>query len=505
MRSRKKLWLATAAAVVLLGSLAVCAGARPGQEGQGEGEGKDSPQPSLTIYNGNFAVVRQTLPLDLRAGVNEVQFTEVTGQLEPDSVMLRDPSGGRLLQVLEQNYRNDPVSPEMLLSLNEGKVLEFRTNRMENGQPVIVKGKVLRSGYAAGRSYAQPIVEVNGLLQFGLPGQPLFPELGNESILKPQLNWALRTDKPGAFDAEVAYITGGMTWHADYNVVAPEKGDTVDIVGWVTIDNQSGKAFDHARIKLMAGDVNKIQPATMKDARAYAQTVEVSAVAAPVVTEKAFDEFHLYTLERAVTLHDHETKQVEFVTAQGVASQRLYVYDGAQIPQYYGWSYDNIRNDHNYGTQSNPKIWVMQEFKNTAANHLGMPLPKGRLRFYRRDNDGRLEFTGENEIDHTPKDETVRVYTGNAFDVVGERKRMDYKINIDQMWADESFEIHVRNHKKEAVEVRVVEHLYRGPNWLIKVKSDDYRKLDANTVEFPVKIKADGEAVVTYTVHYSWN
>ena len=503
MKSHKKLWLASALAAMLVSGLTLRMCAR---QSEAAADTPESSQPSLTIYNGNFAVVRQFLPLDLKPGTNEVQFTEVTGQLEPDSVMLRDPSGSRLLQVLEQNYRNDPVSPEMLLSLNEGKVLEFRTNQMENGKPVIVKGKVVRSGWAAGRSYAQPIVEVNGLLQFGLPGQPLFPQMSSESILKPQLDWLLRTDKPGAFPAEVAYITGGMSWHADYNIVAPEKGDTVDIVGWVTIDNQSGKAFDHARVKLMAGDVNKIQPGAVGGMRDYnAKTVAMEASAAPVVTEKAFDEFHLYTLERSVTLHDHETKQVEFVTAQGVASQRLYVYDGAMIPQYYGWSYENIRNDHNYGTQSNPKIWVMQEFKNSASNHLGMPLPKGRLRFYRRDSDGRLEFTGENLIDHTPKDETVRVYTGNAFDVVGERKRMDYKINIDQMWADESFEIHLRNHKKEAVEVRVVEHLYRGPNWQIKVKSDDYRKLDANTVEFPVKVRPDGEAVVTYTVHYSWN
>jgi len=501
MRSHKRLWLAASLAAVLVGSLGLRARARQAEEERDEAE---HSQPALTIYNGNFAVVRQMLPLDLRPGVNDIQFTEVTGQLEPDSVMLRDPSGSRLLQVLEQNYRNDPVSPEMLLSLNEGKVLDFRTT--QNGKEVIVKGRVLRSGWAAGRSYAQPIVEVNGQLQFGLPGQPLFPQLGSESILKPQLTWALRTDKPGAFDAEVAYITGGMSWHADYNVVAPEKGDTVDIVGWVTIDNQSGKTFDHARIKLMAGDVNKIQPGAVGGMRDYAaKQAAMEASAAPVVKEKAFDEFHLYTLERAVTLHDHETKQVEFVSAQGVASQRLYVYDGAMIPNYYGWSYENIRNDHSYGTQSNPKIWVMQEFKNTAANHLGMPLPKGRLRFYRRDSDGRLEFTGENLIDHTPKDETVRVYTGNSFDLVGERKRTDYKINVDQMWADESFEIHVRNHKKEAVEVRVVEHLYRGPNWTIKLKSNDYNKLDANTVEFPVKVRPDGEAVVTYTVHYSWN
>ena len=297
--------------------------------------------------------------------------------------------------------------------------------------------------------------------------------------------------------------TEGMSWHADYNVVAPPKGDTLDLIGWVTIENKTGKEFDNARIKLMAGDVNKIAPNVATGS--FGTPVSTMRRELVVVSEKAFDEYHLYTLERPATLHDRETKQVEFVVASGVKSKRLYVYNGAALDNRYAYyGYEQVRGDASYGTQSNPKVWVMQEFKNSKANHLGMPLPKGRLRFYRQDDDGQMEFTGENVIDHTPTDETVRVYTGNAFDIVGERRRVDYKVDSFRRFADESFEIKVRNHKKEAVEVRVVEKLYRGANWELTQKTRDYAKLDSQTIEFTVPVPADGEQVVTYTVHYSW-
>jgi hypothetical protein len=224
------------------------------------------------------------------------------------------------------------------------------------------------------------------------------------------------------------------------------------------------------------------------------------AISAPVVTQKSFDEFHLYTLARPATLHDQETKQVEFVRATNVPSKRLYVYDGLQNTGWYG----PVGEDPNYGIQSNKKVWVMQELKNSKTNNLGLPLPKGRLRFYRRDTDGSLQFVGENEIDHTAENETIRVYTGNAFDVVGERKRTDFQVNRNQEWADESFEIRVRNHKKKAVEIRVVEHLYRWTNWKISASSDKHQKMDAQTMEFRVTVPPDGERVVTYTVHYTW-
>ena len=299
-----------------------------------------------------------------------------------------------------------------------------------------------------------PVIEVNGQLRFSLPGTPVFPSLTDDTILKPRLEWMLATDKAGKFPAEFSYVTGGMSWQADYNIVAPEKGDLVDIVGWVTMDNQTGKTFENARIKLMAGDVNKIQPGQRDRLELYAQMgAAQKAVFSPPVTEKAFDEYHLYTLERSTTLRDRETKQVEFIHAAAVGTKQLYIYDGVKIDanRYNGWGWDNIRNDHSYGTESNPKIWVMREFVNAQANHLGMPLPKGRVRFYRRNDDGQIEFTGENVIDHTPRDETVRIYTGNAFDLAGERRRTNYLVDMGKSTATESFEIKVRNHKKEAV------------------------------------------------------
>jgi hypothetical protein len=481
---------------------------------------EENNPPALTIYNQNFFVARERFSLDLKPGINRVEYAGIAAHLEPDSVILRDPAG-RALQILEQNYRNDPISQELLLSLYEGKNIDFVIG--QNGEKFqTVSGKIVRSGYVSSSTYApgypqpayaQPIIEVNGVLRFGLPGQPLFPALTGDSILKPTLTWLLETNNPGKFDAELSYVSGGMSWQADYNLVVADppsgqtngKTDVLDLVGWITMRNQSGKSFDHARIKLLAGDVSKIQEGSIAN-RLYAaksMAVEVDAAAA-VVREKSFDEFHLYTLQRPTTLHDQETKQVEFVRATGIRGQRIYSYDGANLAQYGYYSPDQVRQDANYGTQSNGKVGVMEEFKNSDANHLGIPLPKGKLRFYRSDTDGHLEFVGENTIDHTPKDETIRVYTGNAFDVVGERKRTNFHVESNQHWMDESFEIRVRNHKKEAVNVRVVEHLYRCINWKLADQSHQSRKMDAQTVEFPVSVAADGEAVLTYTVHYSW-
>jgi hypothetical protein len=482
-----------------------------------------APQPSLTIYNQDFAVVRQDLPLDLKPGENQVNVNDITMHLEPDSVILRDPAGKHAVQVLEQNYRADPISQSLLLSLYEGKTLDFEVGTPQGTQ--IIKGKIIRSGYTPHNYFAmnrygqqyyqaqmavasdQPIVEVNGQLRFSLPGTPVFPSLTDDTILKPRLEWMLATDKAGKFPAEFSYVTGGMSWQADYNIVAPEKGDQVDIVGWVTMDNQTGKTFENARIKLMAGDVNKIQPGQIYDRlEARAQMSAVSGGFGPPVTEKAFDEYHLYTLERTTTLRDRETKQVEFIHAAGVGTKQIYIYDGVKIDanRYNGWGWDNIRNDHSYGTESNPKIWVMREFVNSQANHLGMPLPKGRVRFYRRNDDGQIEFTGENVIDHTPRDEIVRIYTGNAFDLAGERRRTNYLVDMGKSTATESFEIKVRNHKKEPVDIRVVEHLYRALTWDIASSSADYKKTDAHTIEFPVTIAPNGEKTITYTAHYTW-
>jgi hypothetical protein len=470
-----------------------------------------SNPPSLTIYNQNFGLVRERISMDLSPGVNHISFTGVTAHLEPQSLVLRDPSSQRSLQVLEQNYRNDPVTQEALLSLYEGQSIQFL--RPDGSS---VKGRIVRSGYVAPMiqygqytqpSYQQPLIEVDGTLRFGLPGQPIFPSLTGDTILKPTVTWDVQTDKPGRFEAELSYVTSGMSWQADYNLIAPERGDVLDLVGWVTIDNHTSHVFENAHIKLLAGDVNKIQAndyRTFQVAAMKARADEASN--APAVTEKSFDEYHMYTLGRPTTLHDQETKQVEFVRGTGIAGQRLYVYDGAAVDwnQYQYWSAENIRSNRDFGTQCNKKVWVMQQFANSAKNGLGIPMPKGKLRFYRKDSDGNLEFTGESLIDHTPKDETIRVYTGNSFDLTGERKRTNYQIDTTKDWLDESFEIRLRNHKKEPVTFTVAERLYRGLNWRITQESHPHKKTEAQKMEFQITVAPGSEQVLTYTVHYNW-
>jgi hypothetical protein len=482
-------------------------------------------QTQLTIYNQNFATVKETRTLELKKGETEVRVSDITAHLEPDSVVLRDLKKPDVIRILEQNYESDPLSEGLLLRKSEGKVLDFEVTLPQTGEKKIVKGKILRSGYVPHTSafqrysqqYAmrqmiysqpqgggQPIVEVDGKIQFGLPGKPIFDALDPKAFLKPTLLWRLWTPAPGQHDVEFSYLTGGMRWEANYNAIAPEKGDKFDIVGWVTLENMSGKDFENASVKLMAGDVARARPeaARLQDLGAAA---EAKMTEPPGVTERAFDEYHLYSLPRPTTVLDREIKQVEFVRAANVPAKRLYVYDGFRPDQRYrGWDVHSIRTRPEYGTQSNPKVWVMLEFDNAEKAGLGMPLPRGKVKLYRRDTDGRNEFIGEDAIDHTPKDETVRLYTGNAFDLAGERRQTNFQLDTRGHWADETFEIKVRNHKKEAVEVRIVEHLYRWIQWNITASSLNFTKTDARTIEFRPNIPANGEAVITYTVHYTW-
>ena len=456
-------------------------------------------EPALTVYHENFALVRENVPLDLQAGVTEARYSDMVALLEPDSVILRDPSGKAKFQILEQSYRNDPVTQELLLKLFEGKTIDFFIK--EPSKPdATVPGKIIRSGYKANST---PVIEVNGKLQFSLPGAPVFPGLTDDTVLNPTLNWKIESAKAAKFDAELAYLTGGFSWEADYNLVSPEKGATADLVGWVTIKNESGKTFKDARVKLMAGDVNKIQPPMPRSVNYAMKAMAAEAMPAPPVSEKSFDEFHLYTLANPTTLRDQESKQVEFVRATAVKMERVYVYDGAQIA---GWQVGMAYGgDPGYGAESSKKVAVYREFKNSLDNNLGIALPKGRVRFYTQDNaDKSLQFVGENSLAHTPKDEWVRLYTGDSFDLVGERKRVDFNVNESNHSARESFEIKLRNRKDEAVEIRVVEHLFRWSNWEVKDKSHPFEKKNAQTIEFRVPLKPGQEQTVTYTVNYSW-
>jgi hypothetical protein len=256
------------------------------------------------------------------------------------------------------------------------------------------------------------------------------------------------------------------------------------------MNNQSGMTFTEAKIKLMAGDVNRAQPEYERAARGM-RVAALSMSADKVVTEKSFDEFHLYTLGNPATLRDKETKQVEFVRAAGVKAERVYVFEGTQ--QY------NRR-----GVATPGKVQVYREFKNSEANKLGIALPKGKVRFYSQDGDRQLEFVGENQIDHTPKDEVIRVLTGNSFDLVGEHRMTNNAEDSANRVVSQTFEIKVRNRKKESVEIRVVERATHGGNWTLTAQSQPHEKKDATTLEFRVPLKPDEEKVITYTIRYTW-
>jgi hypothetical protein len=474
------------------------------------------PEPdasALTIYK-DFAVVRSTVDLDLKAGVTDVTTIKVTRQLEPDSVVLRDLNGGKAVNVLEQNYDAAVVDQNTLLRQYEGQIIDFQNliyrSDQVGQQIVLTQGKVVRapgSNTLVNGAYysAPPIIEVDGKLQFQLPGTPLFPTKADSLLLKPTLRWSIGSESASHFTAELDYITQGFSWQATYNIVSPEqtedtRPEMANLVGWVTIENKSGMEFPEANIKLMAGDVAKIEPERGRGgvaAGAFMTSRNVSVSAE--VTQKAFDDFHLYDLHRTVNLRDGETKQVEFLHAANVPVTRKYVYDGAGRG-----NWDGLYLDQNFGREASKKVAIVQEFKNSEGNHLGIPLPAGRIRFYRQDTGGQVEFTGESTIDHTPKDNTVRVVTGNAFDITGDRKQTDFHSDTTSRTVDESFEIKVKNAKDKPVKITVVEHLYRWSNWNITAKSSDYAKTDSRTIEFPMQLATNEEKTLTYTVHYSW-
>ena len=480
---------------------------------------------ALTIYNDNFAVARTTVELNLQPGLNDVTTTQVTSQLEPDSVVLRPLSSlsssghSSIFHILEQNYDAGVVTQNWLLQKFEGKTIDFQTGNGDVREGLfipgpVVQGKIIRApqqDFQNGYTQDQGLYEVNGKMQFELPGRPLFPSVTDGLLLKPTLRWQIQSDKAQHLNVEFAYITGGLSWQATYNVIAPETTDITgqqqaDILGWVTINNNSGSDFPAARIKLMAGDVAKIQP----EGRRFPRQLAMAAMAGNTVsdesqvTQKAFDDFHLYDLNRTVQLHDGEIKQVQFLDAYGVILTRTYVYDGAAS------NLQPIRSgranqDQEYGLDaSNTKVIILQEFKNTLSNHLGIPLPSGRLRLYRRDSDGQMEFIGESLIPHTPTEDSVKIATGNAFDVKGARAQTDFHVNNSGHTLDESFQVKLTNQKPQPVTVAVVERLYRCANWEITDKSADYHKTDSHTIQFPVQVPAKGESTLTYSVRYTW-
>lgn len=452
---------------------------------------------SLTIYNENFALVRDEFSIDLQKVDSEQQisFSGVTAKLEPESVILSVGAEEGFFQVLEQNYRNDPVSEGLLLEHFTGSEIEF-VKTHANGTQDIVLGKIIRSGYPQGN----PLIEVENKLVFSLPGQPRFPALSKDAILEPTLEWTVRSDIGKTVPATISYLTRGFSWNADYNFSIDQSGEMGTLVGWVTIQNNSGTLFSDTDVKLIAGDVKKVASNQPVLSASYDSFAIRQGRAEQQVTQKSFDSFHIYNIGRRLNLRDKETKQVEFLSAKKVAVQKQYVFETSNR-RIYGFTkpQTNIQ----FGVSGTHKVNIYHRFENKESNYLGIPLPKGVIRFYRQDTD-LFEFIGESQIDHTPKNEEIVVLTGQAFDLLGERKRTDFNYIQNRKTITESFEITLSNRSENEQTIVVRELLQRWSGWTISESNFEYDKVGSNEIECEVALSPNSEKKLNYTVVYQW-
>ena len=444
-----------------------------------------------------YAIIRTTKTMDVPRGEGELQFTGVAASIDPTTVSIKDLDDPQSMKVLEQSYHYDLVSTQRMLDRYLGESIEVDVPAGNNGFERI-------SGTLVASRDGDMILDVGGrLLSVGnqQARNIRFDALPEGLITVPRLAWEVQSKRGGERDIQVSYEAQGMTWWADYNATLGDKnGCQLDLSAWVTLVNQTGATFDDAKLKLVAGDVNRAAvPQPMM--RARRQEMVALADAPAGFTEKEFFEYHLYTLGRQVDLPDRSIKQLElFDPVFGVDCERtLRVESGGW------WGYPiepNTGNGYPFSGERNVNAHIT--FNNTEAVGLGIPLPKGRVRVSQEDSDGSLEFIGEDTIDHTPRKETVDLLLGQAFDVVAERKQADFRWSKADRWMEETIEVEIRNRKKEPVKVEIREHLFRWSNWTINQNSQEYEKVDASTVDFTMAVLADSERTLTYTVRYTW-
>jgi len=480
--------------------------------GQAISSSGDRTAVDLTIYNQNLSLVREERTINLSKGIGTVVIPDIPATIDGTSVHFQSVTDPGAVQVLEQSYQYDLVHQAKILEKYIGKEVEFVRVDAESKKEYTVRGKLLATGYQPqGQSGGMMnylgtggmIAEVNGKIEINPEGRLLLPSLPEGLILKPQLQWLVSSSRGGPQKTEISYLAGQLSWTANYVALLSKDATRLDLTAWVTINNYSGTSFKDAGLKLVAGDVNIVQNA-MVAGLALRKSMDAEEAAAPQFKQTDLFEYKLYTLQRRTDINDQETKQIEFASGNDVSSRKMFVYDGMGDQWRYYMNNYSYRSQESFGQQSNTKVGTYVAFRNDEKSGLGIPLPKGKVRVYQRDADGKEQFIGEDEIDHTPKNEEVRLYLGNAFDIVGERKQKDFRTLASGHVIEETIEVKVRNHKTEPVEVQVYEHPWRWGQWEIVKSSADYEKVDQSTLKFPTRIAGDGEATVVYTIRYSW-
>ena len=427
----------------------------------------------ITVYNGNLGLVKDVREVRLDAGLIETHFMDVAAQIDPTSVLLRsltDPTG---LKILEQNYEYDLLSSEKLMEKYVGRKV-----RLYQSNGTFQEATLL--------STRGPVYDINGQIHMGHFGSVVLPALPENLVSKPTLAWLLRNTRPAPQRVEASYLTGGISWKSDYVMLINATDSRADLTGWVTINNQSGATYRDAALKLVAGDINRA--ASRDDSR---RAMEMAAKAAsPAVADREFKsegffEYHLYTLDGRTTIKESQTKQLTLLSAADIPVDKRFIYYGAA-------SYHRTQ----YGVPiSNQKVGVYLDIRNTKENRLGVPLPKGKVRVYKADASGSQQLIGEDWIDHTPKDERVRIKMGEAFDVVGERVQKDWK-RIGSNLYEIEWEITLRNHKKEAVTVEVIEPM--PGDWEILRSTQPHEKVEAFTARWKIPVPKEGVATLGY-------
>jgi hypothetical protein len=436
---------------------------------------------SLTVYNSNEALVRDVRSLRLPTGNLELNFADVASQINPATVRIVSLTSPQQLKVLEQNYRYDLMSPQKLLHAYVGKQVTLVRRMTENNstKDVPMKATLLSDNNGL-------IWQVGDEIITGIPTDHyIFPALPPNLYSKPTLVWLLNNRGAGDQKLEADYMTKSVNWTADYVLTLPSEAMVADLSSWVTLSNNSGASFRNAQIQLVAGQLHQATQGIPPMARMMAMEAKA---AAPGMAEEGLSEYHLYTIERPVTLPDNSSKQIAFVRASGIKVQRTYEITGQQY--YY---YSPIQG----GQTGKEPVQAHLKFKNVEDNSLGVPLPAGVVRVYQADSRGQLQFVGEDHIGHTPKDETLNLTIGNAFDVTAERKQTDFQ-NLSNNVYETAFQITIRNHKKEPISVEVNEPV--SGQWTVLQSNYKYEKTSAFSIRFSVPVPVDGQAVLNYRV-----
>ena len=428
----------------------------------------------VTVYNGNLGLVKDVRQAQWPAGIHEIQYADVASLIDPTSVHLKSLSDPAALRILEQNYEYDLLSSDKLMEKYVGKKVRlYQTDGTYNEATLL--------------STAGPIFEINGQIHIGHNGRLVLPSLPDNLVAKPTLVWLLRNQTAAPQKVQASYLTRGLNWKADYVMVVDASETRSDLAGWVTIDNKSGATYTNAALKLVAGDINRAEDRRLPRALEVASKAASMADASRDFQAEGFFEYHLYTLDGRTTLKDNQTKQLTLMAANGVVVQKQLIYYGAQ--DYYRTSYGM--------PMSNQKVGVYLELKNSADQRLGVPLPKGKIRVYKADASGSQQLIGEDWIQHTPKDEKIKLKMGDAFDVVGERTQKDWR-KIGTNLYEVEWEISLRNHKKEDQTVTVIEPV--PGDWQVLTATHGWEKPEAHTLRFTIPVAKEGAAKLVYRV-----